>query len=185
MDTKTSVTSIISAFKMHIDSFAHGELPVMDGHTSTSKVMKWELPASLDEILSFSKINGWHLPDDLIEFYLIHNGACLYQHPRYGGGSEILSLEKINLIKLEVGNLPSSWYPIIWTDHTIGSICIDSEKCKDNNYPYLYFLDAMNNSDEAIPINSDFTTLLSRLIACQGAEFWLWDYYDKLTFRNQ
>ncbi|MFC3747113.1 SMI1/KNR4 family protein [Paenibacillus sp. GCM10012306] len=134
----------------------------------------WKDPVSAIEVNKFLQDNDWHFPEDYKQFLLKHNGAVLFQHPYYGGGTELLSLEQILLISKTYEQIPSICYPIAWTDHRIGAICIDSVKCQQGETPYLFFLDAMDHIEDAIPIPLTFTEWLDRLIICQGQEYWNW-----------
>ncbi|UNK18654.1 SMI1/KNR4 family protein [Paenibacillus sp. N3/727] len=175
---------ILKACDDHSGKFPNREIHLVleDGH-QTEGVIHWNPPANEEEITNLFQSKGWFLPDDLRQLYLTHNGGVLFQHPYYGGGTEILSLDKILKIHEEIINIPDEWYPIAWTDVVIGSICIDSKRCEQNNYPYLFFLDAMDSPEEAISIHTDFTTWLDRLIVCQGSEYWTWEKYNKFKFK--
>lgn len=144
-------------------------------------ISTWNEPLPHDEIEAFLISKNWWLPSDYREFLQVCNGCTLFAHPEYGGGTQILDLNRIARIHEEM-NLPKHWIPIAWTDGIIGSICMDSEQVRAQQHPYLYFLDAMDNPEQAIPLRYDFTTWLIRLIETQGHEFWLWEKYDKLKF---
>lgn len=92
----------------------------------------------------------------------------------YGGGTELLSLEKMLRISQDYAyQIPPHWYPIAWTDHIIGSICVDSEKARNGETPYLFFLDAMNSVDEAVPIEGTFSEWFETLVRNNGLEYWI------------
>lgn len=186
MGKERSVRQIIEALNNHMNLFTNKVVPLIktDGQLSEGVIL-FNPPIEENKVKKKFEEKDWFVPNELIEFYTICNGAILYKHPKYAGGTEILSVEKVFKIQSECDNIPETWYPIAWTDHTIGSICIDSDRCKNNEFPYIFFLDAINHPEEAIPIQGDFLTWLSRLIICQGVEYWLWDYYDKLTNNKQ
>lgn len=180
----TSLKGILKTYNEYVQNFSNGEIPLfLEGGYQAKGTIIWNKPANEKQISELFQKKKWYLPEDLYEFYLIHNGGVLFRPSGSGGGTELLSLEKIEILHSELAALPKNWYPIAWTDKVIGSICIDSDKCKHNQYPYLYFLDAMDTPDEAIPIHTDFTTWLNRLLVCQGEEYWLWDKYNKLSFK--
>ncbi|MGE6227646.1 SMI1/KNR4 family protein [Paenibacillus chitinolyticus] len=141
-------------------------------------------PLPTHKYQNFFKENNWYLPDDYFMFLHHCNGATLFKSPHSGGGTRVLTLDEIENIHKDYP-LPTHWYPIAWTDLIAGSICIDSERCSKGIYPYLFFLDAIEKSDHAIPLHYNFATWLTRLIVTQGAEYWLWDFHDRINFKNK
>ncbi|MFD0591033.1 SMI1/KNR4 family protein [Paenibacillus sp. GCM10027627] len=142
---------------------------------SPTLICVWNDPVSEQLLDDFFKDNNWLMPEDYKEFLLKCNGGILFKQPKFGGGTELLSLEKIKAIsKTYCEQIPSHCFPIAWTDHRIGAILIDSNKIRSNEAPYLYFLDAMDHIEDAIPIPLTFTEFIERIIICQGAEFWHW-----------
>lgn len=57
-----------------------------------------------------------------------------------GGGVDLLDLQRMVNIHNEIEQIPPHWYPIAWTDYVAGAICIDSEQCKNNRFPHIFFL---------------------------------------------
>ncbi|MBG9732985.1 SMI1/KNR4 family protein [Paenibacillus alvei] len=181
-----TIKTLLQSFEGYTKAYPNQEIVAFTCNGDVSKyVVEWKPPVSKNALEHFFEKNHWYIPSDLKEFYLLHNGGVLFKHPHYGGGISILTMNAMQSISDENENIPKHWYPIAWTDHTIGSICIDSERCRLKQYPYIFFLDAMKCSNEAIAIHTDFSTWLTRLLVCQGEEYWMWDYYDKLTFQTQ
>ncbi|PYE49298.1 SMI1/KNR4 family protein [Paenibacillus barcinonensis] len=149
---------------------------LIPGSESQLLECEWNKGADSEEISKLYEKNDWLFPEDYKIFLREHNGGILFQHAHYGGGTELLSLEKINIISGEYDNIPKHCYPIAWTDHIIGAICIDSVKLKNGEDSYLFFLDAMENMENAVWIPLDFTEWLHRLVLCQGQEFWNWNW---------
>lgn len=144
------------------------------GHGTTERICTWEEPARRQQIAALRQSRGWYFPDDYEAFLLEHNGAVLFKHPYSGGGTELLSLERMERISHDHAyQIPPHWCPIAWTDVVIGSICIDSEKARRGEQPYLFFLDAMNSVEEAVPIDGTFSDWLERLARNDGREYWL------------
>lgn len=144
------------------------------GHGTTERICTWEEPARRQQIAALRQSRGWYFPDDYEAFLLEHNGAVLFKNPYSGGGTELLSLERMERISHDHAyQIPPHWCPIAWTDVVIGSICIDSEKARRGEQPYLFFLDAMNSVEEAVPIDGTFSDWLERLAQNDGREYWL------------
>lgn len=154
---------------------------ILPGENYNEAINSWSEGANEAGVKSLIDKRNWYFPQDYREFLLTSNGCTLFAHPSYGGGIDLLDIERMTRIHEEMGNIPDHWYPIAWTNHTSGVICIDSHRCRDNVLPYIYFLDAIEHEDAAIPIYCGFKTWFERLITCQGKEFWLWDYHDKLN----
>jgi len=133
----------------------------------------WNESVSREEIESFAKENEWYFPDDYKQLLNLHNGGNLFGHREFGGGIELLSLAKIKIILSEYQQIPSHCYPIAWTSHTSGAICVDSERFKKGNLPYLFFIDAIEHFENAKYINLSITEWLEWLIECQGREYWI------------
>ncbi|MCY9581890.1 SMI1/KNR4 family protein [Paenibacillus alvei] len=179
-----TIKTLLQSFEDYSSKFTNQELYAFTEGGTEPSLIKWNPSVSEDELNQFIKKNGWYFPSDLREFYLLHNGGVLFQHPYYGGGINIYTLEDIQGISNDSKKLPKHWYPIARADLTTGDICIDSERCRSGQYPYIFFLGSINRLDEAIPIHTDFTTWLTRLFICQGEEYWVWDYRNKLRFKS-
>lgn len=135
-------------------------------------VFTFQSPASDSDIEKFTKETGWSIPPGLKKFLLLHNGARLFQHIKYGGGYELLSLEEI--IDNHLDYMPNHWYPISINNGDY--IFIDSNRVKAGNEHYLIRFD---HDDDVSPENGpalkmNFETWLERLIVAQGSEFWNW-----------
>ncbi|MGG4443685.1 SMI1/KNR4 family protein [Brevibacillus fortis] len=129
-------------------------------------------PASDSDIEKFTKDTGWSIPVDFQRFIQIHNGARLFRDIKYGGGYELLSLEKI--IHNHLDYMPKHWYPISVSNGDY--IFIDSNRVKEGKADYLVRFD---HDDDVIPENGstmkmNFETWLERLVIAQGTEFWTW-----------
>ncbi|UHA73746.1 SMI1/KNR4 family protein [Paenibacillus sp. 481] len=72
-------------------------------YTSEGKLYEsvgiWNHPATENEIDQFFESKGWLVPSDFKHFLMIHNGCTMFSHADAGGGTQILSLEQIDLIK--------------------------------------------------------------------------------------
>ncbi|TVX93734.1 SMI1/KNR4 family protein [Paenibacillus agilis] len=186
MSEKTRLTLIIKSLQELLNSSSDRMVTTITQEGNIGKATcLFNEPISKKEFEDIIIKHNWNFPPDVIEFYLTHNGARMYTVPNYGGGTDLLSLDRILRIKHEQINIPDRWVPIAWTDHTIGGIYVDCDRVVENRYPYLYFLDAIAPVNEAIPIHSDFTTWLERLIICQGVEYWMWDFYNSIEFKNK
>ncbi|WP_051236929.1 SMI1/KNR4 family protein [Paenibacillus pinihumi] len=168
----TNVLEIIEFLKHHTTDIPFSRL--IPGLGSGPLVCSWNESITESEIHIFTDKNNWCFPDDYKRFLQQHNGAVLFKQPYYGGGTELLSLDKITAIAGTLEQLPQHCYPIAWTDHRIGAICVDSVKYQQRDQSYLFFLDAMDQMEDAIPIALTFTEWLERLTICQGQEFWNW-----------
>ncbi|MGE7695580.1 SMI1/KNR4 family protein [Lysinibacillus sp. NPDC094177] len=130
-------------------------------------------PASNEEIESFAKKTGWHLPDDYKEFLLKHNGAFLFSDIKCGGGYKLLNLDEIHQEHVEyLDYVPKNWYPIA-TDNG-DYLFIDSSKVEEGQRDYLIRYQGDEPVEYALKLNMNFETWLDKLIVCQGLEFWLW-----------
>lgn len=186
MGKEQSVKGLIESVNKYVNGFQNKVFPLITtGGRLSEGIITFNPPTLENQVRDKFENQNLFAPNDLIEFYTISDGAIMYKHPKYGGGTEILSLERVFKLQSECDNIPETWYPITWTDHPSGSICIDSVKCKNNEFPYLFFLGAINHPEDAIPIQGDFSTWLSRLIVCQGEDFWMWDYYDNISFHRR
>nr|WP_272595597.1 SMI1/KNR4 family protein [Paenibacillus apiarius] len=86
----------MQTFEDYSHTFPNQEINLFLGGGDVSKgTVTWNPPASEEEITHFFGENGWHIPADLKEFYLLHNGGVLFKHPYYGGGTRLLSLNEI------------------------------------------------------------------------------------------
>src|SRR5690606_24066931 len=71
--------------------------------------------ATESEINSFTKEFGVNLPWDYKQFLVRHNGARLFEHPYYGGGIELYSLDAIRRVYVDYdykSMIPAGWIPI-------------------------------------------------------------------------
>ncbi|MBO2942455.1 SMI1/KNR4 family protein [Paenibacillus sp. F411] len=181
-----NIEKLIASLKKEQANSKKGTLKLLiPGDNEPWAVCVWNQGTNESYLLGIQAEHGWYFPDDYQSFLRVSDGCLMFTHPHYGGGIDLLNLQRIINIHDEMEQIPSHWYPIAWTDYIAGAICIDSERCRNNIFPYIFFLDAMKEISEAIPIHCDFKTWFERLILCQGSEFWLWEYHDKINFRNE
>ncbi|SDS71820.1 SMI1-KNR4 cell-wall [Paenibacillaceae bacterium GAS479] len=169
----TRVLNLIQFLKQHASSEHHFQR-LVPGMDVAPLECTWETAATEVDISKCLSTNNWFFPEDYKKFLLQHNGAVLFKEPYYGGGTELLSIEKMQIISQTYENIPPHCFPFAWTDHRIGAVCMDSIRCREGEKPYLFFLDAMDFMEEAIPIPLTFTEWFERLITCQGQEYWNW-----------
>ncbi|WP_157890124.1 SMI1/KNR4 family protein [Paenibacillus sp. DMB5] len=127
----------------------------------------------------FSKESKLVLPQDYLDFLLIHNGGILYSHPEYGGGLELLSLQRIEeLYAIYKEFLPVGWYPIAVEEGT-EFLFIDSNLCNSASRAsnYLFWASIEDINDAPTNLNSNFELWLDRYFASQGNRFWEWMKY--------
>lgn len=184
MDNSDIRTLIASLKKEQADSPDGMFKLLIPGHEDTLAVCSWNDGIDLKEISTLLQDKKWFFSEDYLKFLQTTNGCSVFKHPRYGGGVDLLDIQRMVNIHNEVEQIPDHWYPVAWTSYIAGAICIDSERCRKQIFPYIYFLNAMHNTDEAIPIYCDFKAWFERLIICQGVEFWLWEYHDKIEFKS-
>ncbi|ELK38994.1 MULTISPECIES: SMI1/KNR4 family protein [Brevibacillus] len=110
------------------------------------------------------------IPDDFHSFLSQYRKAVLFQHSHFGGGYDILSVEGV-VDYWKSYSIDAPYYPIIWSSHSIGSICVNQEQVGSEN-GYLTWIDSMD-PENPIDLNLSFTDWLVKLIECDGKEFWL------------
>ncbi|WP_010274433.1 SMI1/KNR4 family protein [Paenibacillus senegalensis] len=92
-----NVIGLVQFLKQHASNeYPHQRL--VPGMAVRPLECTWREPATEQEVNAFAAEHGWHFPEDYKQLLLLHNGAILFQHPYYGGGTELLSLEKITII---------------------------------------------------------------------------------------
>jgi len=185
-DENLNINDLVASFKEYIASFPNAQMPVIrSSGYKTEIVCKWNDALSEEVISEFFSSRNWEIPNDYRDFMRLHNGATLFTHSYYGGGLRVLSIQEIDTIWNGTDKFPAHCLPIIWQDeYNAGSIFLDSQRYQENKMPYLYYLDAIEPIESAIPINTSFTVWFDRLIMCQGAEYWLWEFYNSITNKN-
>lgn len=130
--------------------------------------------AESEDINEFFRSLNLVAPWDYKEFLLRHNGARLFEHPHYGGGIELFSLDEIRRYYVSydyISMIPNGWYPIGSDNGDM--LFIDSNQCHDRTSNYLYWTE-MLFVDRAIEIEMNFERWLERILICNGAHFWDW-----------
>lgn len=133
-------------------------------------------PATENAIKLFEEETGWTLPQDFKEFLLLHNGANLLFHPRFGDGIELFSIEKILEMREAYEDVFEKEYFSIGACRD-GLILIDAEICKPNparDSNYLFWLMDCSSEDDVTDLKSNFEIWLDRIIAAQGEDYWNW-----------
>lgn len=110
------------------------------------------------------------LPDDYRSFISQYSKAVLFQHSDYGGGYDILSLSEV--IDYWKGySIDDPHYPIIWSSHSIGALCVNQEQAGAEN-GYLTWIGAMD-PENPLDLHMSFTEWFMKLLEREGKEFWL------------
>ncbi|WP_103104358.1 SMI1/KNR4 family protein [Brevibacillus reuszeri] len=130
----------------------------------------FEKRASVEEVDQFLEKYKIPLPADYQVYLSTYGGARLFQHTYYGGGIDLLSLNHI-IDYWKSYSIDYPYYPIAWSSHSLGAICINQEEIDDKN-GYLAWLSSMD-PENPIEIKMTFTEWLATLIEENGQEFWL------------
>lgn len=121
-------------------------------------------PASEKE---FKRLPGY-APKELIAFLKIHNGADLFVHPEYGGGTHFFSVSEI-LEHIKKWECPKFFLPIGTGLDGLWIVC-QSVPGTDENF--IWVGEFIDFKDEFHKLDIDYTTWLERYIVAQGDPFW-------------
>ena len=127
-------------------------------------------PATIEEIDEFEKDYNIVIPPDFKEFLLTTNGMNLLEDINIYGLGDILMI-------LETGIYKEGVYAIAY--YNGDNIVINSADVSEGKYLYTGDHDSV---DEFIFLNTNFETMLDRLISINGRIYW--DWFDGYKFHN-
>ncbi|WP_340398511.1 SMI1/KNR4 family protein [Paenibacillus sp. FSL H8-0079] len=150
---------------------------LIQGSTGYSEPAKFTFypGSSNQEIDSLFEEFNLVIPWDYKAFLLSHNGADLFEHPFYGGGIQLYSLNMIRQVYIDydyVSMIPQGWIPIGSDNGDM--LFLNTNECIDRFSSYLYWTE-MLFVDSAIKVDMNFERWFERLIICNGAHFWNWN----------
>jgi len=126
-------------------------------------------PATEEEI----KKLPFKIPGDYEAFLKICcNGAKLFDHPEYGGGLQLFSVEEI-LEDYQYIDYPPDWFPIGYGYDGCRLIIAPTPQRKG----YLYWLDNGGSLGDPFGfLNLTFEKWFDYFIVAQGCKFWEWTW---------
>ena len=172
---KSVLYKTLKSIKQHIGE--NGEISrwLPEG-TIVKSIITFNEPTTSEKVKSFEEKWKLNFPEDYIEFLVSHNGGNMFSHPLYGGGIELLSLERIDeLYKIYKNLLPNGWIPIALEEGD-EMLLIDTNQCVRGNKEssYLYWSSLIDVRDEAISLKANFELWLDRFYISQGNKYWEW-----------
>ncbi|KWW20436.1 MULTISPECIES: SMI1/KNR4 family protein [Peribacillus] len=125
-------------------------------------------PASDEEIHSFEKKTGLHLPEDYKEFLKITNGCKLFETRESGGENDIYSLDDIMNYTYELPFEGCFKVACIYQDN----IVIDGRAVAEGNTDYIMVKGHLDDFEEGEKLQMGFAEWIERFISDQGEKFW-------------
>ncbi|WP_285769010.1 SMI1/KNR4 family protein [Peribacillus sp. SI8-4] len=125
-------------------------------------------PASDEEIQSFEKKTGLHLPGDYKEFLKITNGCRLFESRKSGGENDLYSLEDIINYTYEVPYEGCFKVACIYQDNIVingGAIAMGDKE-------YIMVKGHLDDFEEGRKLHMSFAEWIERFLSDQGEKFW-------------
>ncbi|QHW30969.1 SMI1/KNR4 family protein [Paenibacillus rhizovicinus] len=133
-------------------------------------------PATQSEINNYMTKWSITLPEDYLEFLRIHDGGSLFASPEYGGGIELLSLERIDeLYSVYDDLLPKGWIPVA-VEEGEEFLFIDTNSVCGRDYTNLYWCELADVRRNPSSLNANFELWFDRFIIAEGNKYctWMW-----------
>lgn len=166
MLSKIKIT--LEALKKRLDSKGLLEIQQEEGYLEKAEVF-FNPPATEKDL----KKLPFNVPKDYEEFLLLHNGGLIFNHPEYGGGFELFTIDEILEHRAIPGfDYPDNWFPIAYGYD--GCYLIVTDKMVGNGY--LYVMDTGYNFEDNMFIGMTFEDWLEKIIIAQGSKFWEWGF---------
>lgn len=158
----------LEALKKRLDSKGLLEVQQEEGYVGKMEAV-FNPPATEAELRKLPFI----VPKDYEEFLRLHNGGLIFNHPEYGGGFELFTVDAILEHRVISGyEYPDNWFPIAYGYD--GCYLIVTDKTIGNGY--LYVMDTGCDFDEDRFIGMVFEDWLEKIIIAQGSKFWEWGF---------
>ncbi|WP_090645555.1 SMI1/KNR4 family protein [Paenibacillus sp. UNC496MF] len=132
-------------------------------------------PATQSDINEYMTKWSISLPEDYMEYLRLHNGGFIFAHPQYGGGIELLSLERIDeLYSLYDELLPAGWIPVA-VEEGEEFLFIDTNiAAKQRDYKNIYWCELADVNNSPSLLNANFELWFDRFLIAQGSKYWTW-----------
>lgn len=166
MMSKIKIT--LEALKKRLDRNGLLEIQQEEGYLEKAEVL-FNPPATEKDLKKLL----FNVPKDYVEFLRLHNGGLIFNHPEYGGGFELFTIDEILEHRDISGyDYPDNWFPIAYGYD--GCYLIVTDKMVGNGY--LYVMDTGYNFEDNMFIGMTFEDWLEKIIIAQGSKFWEWGF---------
>lgn len=168
MKESLSIKKTIFTLKKKLEENNHiVTLELEDGTFTDAKCTFYD-PVSDEDIMQFTDILGYTLPEDYITFLKLTNGCRLFDHPIYGGENYLYGLWEIARNTYEEPNDGFLKVGYFYEENIYFDLKMYD--CGEKNY--LYVKEHIDQFREGRALHMNFEIWLERFIDSQGMKFW-------------